>query len=124
MDWGFTDVLDYNSQTYRVACFAMICHHCGQQYIEFFPNARQENLFIGMIHTFQHMGIPRYVLTDNMKCVVRHRDLSGGTSGLAERLRDLYAGPGLRDKALQATASLYQGKSGAIGSFCKRQFPG
>ena len=31
MDWGFTDVLDYNSQTYRVACFAMICHHCGQR---------------------------------------------------------------------------------------------
>ena len=33
MDWGFTDVLDYNGQTYRVACFAMICHHCGQRYI-------------------------------------------------------------------------------------------
>ena len=45
MDCGFTDVLDYNGQTYRVACFAMICHHCGQRYIEFFPNARQENLF-------------------------------------------------------------------------------
>lgn len=29
MDWGFTDVLDYNGQTYRAACFAMICHHCG-----------------------------------------------------------------------------------------------
>ena len=28
MDWGFTDVLDYNGQIYRVACFAMICHHC------------------------------------------------------------------------------------------------
>ena len=40
MDWGFTDVLDYNGQTYRVACFAMICHHCGQRYIEFFPNTR------------------------------------------------------------------------------------
>ena len=40
MDWGFADVLDYNSQTCRVACFAMICHHCGQRYIEFFPNAR------------------------------------------------------------------------------------
>ena len=77
MDWGFTDVLDYNGQTYRVACFAMICHHCGQRYIEFFPNARQENLFIGMIHAFQYMGIPRFVLTDNMKSVVLHRDLQG-----------------------------------------------
>ena len=77
MDWGFADVLDYNSQTYRVACFAMICHHCGQRYIEFFPNARQENLFIGMIHAFQYMGVPRFVLTDNMKSVVLHRDLEG-----------------------------------------------
>ena len=77
MDWGFTDVLDYNGQTYRVACFAMICHHCGERYIEFFPNAKQENLFIGMIHAFQYMGIPRYVLTDNMKSVVLRRDLNG-----------------------------------------------
>ena len=77
MDWGFTDVLDYNGHTYRVACFAMICHHCGQRYIEFFPNARQENLFIGMIHAFRYMGIPRFVLTDNMKSVVLRRDLQG-----------------------------------------------
>lgn len=77
MDWGFTDVLDYNERVYRVACFAMICHHCGECYIEFFPNAKQENLFIGMVHAFQYMGIPRFILTDNMKSVVLHRDLEG-----------------------------------------------
>ena len=77
MDWRFTDVLDYNEQVYRVACFAMICHHCGECYIEFFPNAKQENLFIGMIHAFQYMGIPRFILTDNMKSVILHRDLEG-----------------------------------------------
>ena len=81
MDWGFTDVLDYNGQVYRAACFAMICHHCGQRYVEFFPNARQENLFIGMIHAFQYMGVPKYVLTDNMKSVVLHRDLEGQPVG-------------------------------------------
>lgn len=32
MDWGFTDVLDCEGRSYRVACFAMICHHCGQRY--------------------------------------------------------------------------------------------
>ena len=75
MDWGFTDVLNYNGQIFRVACFAMICHHCGQRYIEFFPNAKQENLFIGMVHAFQYMGVPEYILTDNMKSVVLRRDL-------------------------------------------------
>ena len=77
MDWGFTNVLDYSGHTLRAACFAMICHHCGQRYVEFFPNARQENLFIGMVHAFQYMGVPRYVLTDNMKSVVLHRDMDG-----------------------------------------------
>ena len=66
MDWGFIDVDTNADDTYRLACFVMVCHHCGMCYIEFFTNARQENLFIGMSHAFQMMGIPRYVLTDNM----------------------------------------------------------
>lgn len=77
MDWGFTKVLDYNGNEYTAACFAMVCHHCGMSYIEFFPNAKQENLFIGMIHAFRYMGIPKYVLTDNMKSVVIRRDYDG-----------------------------------------------
>ena len=77
MDWGFTKVVDYDGSEYNAACFAMVCHHCGQQYIEFFPNAKQENLFIGMLHAFGYMGIPKYVLTDNMKSVVLYRDFEG-----------------------------------------------
>jgi len=77
MDWGFTDVVDPFGQTSRVACFAMICHSCGECYIEFFPSAKQENLFIGMIHAFACMEVPQYVLTDNMKSVVIRRDSMG-----------------------------------------------
>lgn len=77
MDWGFTKVLDHNGAEYNAACFAMICHHCGQRYVEFFPNAKQENLFIGMIRAFRYMGVPQYVLTDNMKSVVLKRDYEG-----------------------------------------------
>ena len=42
MDWGFTKVLNPDGTAFQAACFAMICHHCGQRYVEFFPNARQE----------------------------------------------------------------------------------
>ena len=77
MDWGFTEVEDWLGFRYRIACFAMVCHHCGTCYIEFFPNARQENLFIGMVHAFMAMGVPAYVLTDNMKSVVVRRDAEG-----------------------------------------------
>lgn len=77
MDWGFTKVQSCVGGEYTVACFAMVCHHCGQRYVEFFPNAKQENLFIGMIHAFRYMGVPQYVLTDNMKSVVIRRDQDG-----------------------------------------------
>lgn len=77
MDWGFTNVLSPDGSIYEVSCFAMICHHCGMCYIEFFPNAKQESLFIGMLHGFQYLGIPTYVLTDNMKSVVIKRDCEG-----------------------------------------------
>lgn len=77
MDWGFVHVENGSGGEYRAACFAMVCHHCGKRYIEFFPNAKQENLFIGMLHCFEYMGVPNYVLTDNMKSIVIGRDESG-----------------------------------------------
>ena len=77
MDWGFVEVETDNGSKYRAACFAMICHHCGMRYVEFFPNAKQENLFIGMIHAFIYLGVPKHVLTDNMKSVVISRDSEG-----------------------------------------------
>ena len=77
MDWGFVDVVDVAGNEWRCACFVMVCHHCGFRYVEFFPNARQENLFIGMIHAFSVMGLPKRVLTDNMKSVTLGRDAAG-----------------------------------------------
>lgn len=77
MDWGFVDVQDEMGELWRCACFAMVCHHCGMRYIEFFPNAKQENLFIGMIHSFAYMGMPEFVLTDNMASVSNRRDQYG-----------------------------------------------
>lgn len=77
MDWGFVNVNAADGTSYKAACFAMICHHCGERYIEFFPNAKQENLFIGMVHAFRRMGVPNHVLTDNMKSVVTCRDSEG-----------------------------------------------
>ena len=78
MDWGFVRVADDFGGEWQCACFAMVCHHCGLRYIEFFPSARQENLFIGMLHGFSVMGVPRKVYTDNMKSVVVRR-LADGT---------------------------------------------
>lgn len=77
MDWGFVTVEQASGSSYKAACFAMICHCCGERYVEFFPNAKQENLFIGMLHGFKRMGVPQHVLTDNMKSVTSGRDADG-----------------------------------------------
>lgn len=77
MDWGFVHVDTDMGGGYRAACFVMVCHHCDSRYVEFFPNAKQENLFIGMIHGFERLGVPEYILTDNMKSVVNGRDPDG-----------------------------------------------
>jgi len=77
MDWGFVNVEAPDGTKYKVACFVMICHHCGMFYVEFFTNAKQENLFIGMIHAFSLMGIPEKVMTDNMKSIVISRNHEG-----------------------------------------------
>lgn len=77
MDWGFATVIGLDGEERRIACFAMVCHHCGAFYVEFFPNARQESLLTGMIHAFMAMGVPDWVLTDNMKSVVVGRGIDG-----------------------------------------------
>lgn len=77
MDWGFVAVERPGGERAWIACFAMVCHHCGGAHVEFFPNARQENLLIGMLHAFSAPGVPATVLTDNMKSVVVRRDADG-----------------------------------------------
>lgn len=74
MDWGFVLVEDRTGDESRLACFAMVCHHCGSAYVDFFPKVRQENLFIGMVHAFAELDVPERVLTDNMASVVNGRD--------------------------------------------------
>ena len=74
MDWGFVNAIDSNGVLHKYACLVMVRGHCGKRYIEFFTNARQENLFIGMIHAFIYLGgIPKRVMTDNMKSVYYSR---------------------------------------------------
>lgn len=77
MDWGFANVEDWTGVACRLACFAMVCHHCGTPYVELFPNARQESPFIGMVRAFLAMGVPGEVLTDSMKSVVIRCDVDG-----------------------------------------------
>lgn len=78
MDWGFVAVERPGGERARIACFAMVCHHCGGAHVEFFPNARQENLLIGMLHAFSALGVPATVLTVKTELEESNRQLKLG----------------------------------------------
>ena len=122
MDWGFVNVAKNDgSGSYRAACFAMICHHCGKCYIEFFPDAKQEHLFIGMIHAFIYMGIPDTVLTDNMKSVVIGRNAEG--TPLWQKDYEVFMYDiGFRTKLCKAAHPFTKGKVERLVRFVKENF--
>ena len=75
--WGLAAVVGLDGAERKMACFAMVCHHCGSSHVELFPNARQGSLPMGMVRALMAMGIPGEVLTDSMESVVVRRDLDG-----------------------------------------------
>lgn len=121
MDWGFVTVVDWEGREYRIACFAMCCHHCGYFYVEFFPNARQESLFIGMVHAFAYMGVPDEVLTDNMKSVVTRRDAGGRPVWNAEYAAFMEA-VGFRTRLCKPRRPFTKGKVERLVRFVKDNF--
>ena len=121
MDWGFVTVVDWEGREYRIACFAMCCHHCGYFYVEFFPNARQESLFIGMVHAFAYMGVPDEVLTDNMKSVVTRRDAGGRPVWNAEYAAFMEA-VGFRTRLCKPRHPFTKGKVERLVRFVKDNF--
>lgn len=114
MDWGFVAVERPGGERARIACFAMVCHHCGGAHVEFFPNARQENLLIGMLHAFSALGVPATVLTDNMKSVVVRRDADGRPvcrADYAEFMASSASAPGCAGRATPIRRARWRGSS-------------
>ena len=109
MDWGFVTVVGLDGAEHKIACLAMVCHHCGSSYVEFFPNARQESLTMGMVHALMAMGIPGEVLTDNMRSVVVRRDLDGRPAWQRD-YAELMGCVGLRTRPRRPRHPLAKGK--------------
>lgn len=121
MDWGFVKVRSNVEKEYQCACFVMVCHHCGNCYIEFFPNAKQENLFIGMIHAFIYMGIPNTVLTDNMRSITSGRTFSGNPVWQKDYEAFMRV-TGLRTKLCKPRHPFTKGKVERLVRFVKENF--
>lgn len=121
MDWGFVAVERPGGERARIACFAMVCHHCGGAHVEFFPNARQENLLIGMLHSFSALGVPATVLTDNMKSVVVRRDADGRPVWQAD-YAEFMGAVGFRTRLCRPRHPYTKGKVERLVRFVKGNF--
>lgn len=121
MDWGFSKVVENDDYEFRAACLAMICHCCGDRYIELFPNATQESLFIGMLHGFEYLGIPKYILTDNMKSVINGRDINGNPIWNHD-YEDFMKAVGFETKVCKARHPFTKGKVERLIRFVKENF--
>ncbi len=89
--------------------------------VEFFPNARQENLLIGMLHAFSALGVPATVLTDNMKSVVVRRDADGRPVWQAD-YAEFMGVVGFRTR-LCRPRHLYEGQGGEARPFREGELP-
>lgn len=81
MDWGFTDVLDYNGNTYRAACFA---YNLSPLRLVV-PSVHWDDRCLSVHGNAQSRPDRQY---EKRRAAQR----SGGASGLAERLRGLHEG--------------------------------
>lgn len=75
--WGFAAAGGPDGAEGRGACLCMACRHCGMPYVDLFPNARRENLFIGMLRALVVLGVPEPAPADDMASVAARRDAEG-----------------------------------------------
>ena len=121
VDWGFADVEDWLGGACRIACLALVCHHCGTSYVEFFPNARRENLSVGMVHAFMLMGVPEWVSADNTGSVVIRRDSDGRPVWQAD-YATLVACVGFKTRPCRPRHPFTKGKVERLIRFVKENF--
>lgn len=78
LDWGFVSYVDTRGREKRYACMVMVLGHSRARYIEFFTQASSAFLHVGIVHALEYFGgVPRRILTDNMRSVVLHHGPDG-----------------------------------------------
>lgn len=76
MDWGICQYTDSSGALHKVPAFVMILGHSRAKYIEFTKRCDLHSLERCMLNAFTYFGgVPKEVLTDNMKTVVVRREV-------------------------------------------------
>ena len=121
MDWGICQYLDQENKLHKVAVFVMILGHSRAKYMEFVKRCDLKSLERCMLHGFRHFGgIPKEVLTDNMKTVVTGRE--AGKVLWNTQFADFAAEMGFVPKVCQVKRPQTKGKVERLVRYVKENF--
>ena len=121
MDWGICQYLDQENKLHKVAVFVMILGHSRAKYIEFVKRCDLKSLERCMLNGFRHFGgIPKEVLTDNMKTVVTGRE--AGKVLWNTQFADFAAEMGFVPKVCQVRRPQTKGKVERLVRYVKENF--
>lgn len=121
MDWGLCQYLDQENKLHKVAVFVMILGHSRAKYIEFVKRCDLKSLERCMLNGFRHFGgIPKEVLTDNMKTVVTGRE--AGKVLWNTQFADFAAEMGFVPKVCQVRRPQTKGKVERLVRYVKENF--
>ena len=121
MDWGLCQYLDQENKLHKVAVFVMILGHSRAKYIEFVKRCDLRSLERCMLNGFRHFGgIPKEVLTDNMKTVVTGRE--AGKVLWNTQFADFAAEMGFVPKVCQVRRPQTKGKVERLVRYVKENF--
>lgn len=71
VDWGICETVDPEGQIHKVPVFVMVLGYSRSMYIEFTKRCDIHSFLRCLIHAFEYFGgIPKILLTDQMKTVV------------------------------------------------------
>ena len=121
MDWGICQYIDQEGTVHKVAVFVMILGYSRVKYIEFVSRCDLHSLERCMLNGFEYFGgLPKEVLTDNMKTVVIGRE--AGKVLWNTQFEDFAADIGFIPKVCRVRRPQTKGKVERLVRYVKENF--
>lgn len=121
MDWGICQYADSSGTLHKVPAFVMILGKSRAKYVEFVSRCDLSSMQRCMVNAFEYFGgIPKEVLTDNMKTVVVGRE--AGKPIWNTRFADFAAELGFVPKVCRIRSPQTKGKVERLVRYVKDNF--
>jgi len=121
MDWGICHYMDKDSVVHKVPMFVIILGFSRAKYVEFVNRCDLSSLQRCIVNAFVYFdGVPKEVLTDNMKTVITGRQ--GGSAIWNTRFADFAVEIGFAPMVCRARSPQTKGKVERLVHYVKNNF--